>query len=259
MAREKAGDMIVEEITLDLGGESVSAALHLPSPAGQNGNARPSGIGFVLAHGAGGDMKTPRLCEHAAGLVEQGHAVLRFNFPYREKGRKSPDPRPRLEKTYRAAAARLRAEPTVKKLFFSGHSMGGRMGTHVAAEGEPCDGLVLFGYPLHPAGGGPLRDEHLPKLKVPVLFVQGTRDALCELSLLRPVLAKMGPTAQLYEVDGADHSLEIKRSSGRDPAEVRRAILEAVDAFVRGKVMKKPSSPGARSSSRAAYRRSPRV
>lgn len=217
-----------EPLRIDIDGVSVSAAID------RSADAKPTGVGVVMGHGAGGDMNTKRLVATAEGLAARGHTVLRFNFPYRETGRKSPDPAPRLERAYEAAVRQLRGAKDVSRLFFTGHSMGGRIGTHLAARGEACDGVVLFGYPLHPAGGGPLRDAHLPSIRVPVLFVQGTRDALCELSLLRPVLAKMGGRATLYEVEGADHSLEIKRSSGKDPLVVREGILTTVDRFLRG-------------------------
>lgn len=213
-------------------GGAVSAALHAPE-------GRPSGCAVLLGHGAGSDMHNAALVATADGLARRGHAALRYNFPYREAKKKAPpDPRPRLEHACRAAADALRAEPGVARLVIGGRSMGGRIASLVAAAGFRCDGLVFFGYPLHPAGRkAQLRDAHLPQIGAPMLFVQGTRDALCDLDLLRPVLARIGPRATLHVVEGGDHSLAVLKSSGRSCADVHDEILGVVDRWIQSAVL----------------------
>lgn len=211
---------------------SVSAALHPPAGA-------PSGAGVVLGHGAGSDMESPALVAAAEALAAFGHAALRFNFLYRELRKKLPDRQPDLERCYRAAADRARAETGVARLILGGRSMGGRMASLLAAGGYPCAGLVFFGYPLHPAGREEkLRDAHLAAVTAPMLFVQGTRDALCNLDLLRPVLARLGDRATLHVLEGGDHSLELPRRSGRSRADAEGEVFGAVDDWIRSRVLR---------------------
>jgi predicted alpha/beta-hydrolase family hydrolase len=206
-------------ISIEVPGDvTVSGALHAPERSA-------SGVAFALAPGAGTTMEHPLLVAVAAGLAERGHAVLRFNFGYHERGSKRPDPQKKLLATYRAAAESLRARARGPRLVIGGKSMGGRMASLLAAEGFACDGLVFLGYPLHPPGKPEqLRDKHLIKVKPPMLFVQGTRDKLCDLALLRPVLARIGPRAALHEVAGGDHSFDVRKMDGRAP----EAVLEEV-------------------------------
>jgi predicted alpha/beta-hydrolase family hydrolase len=206
------------------GAPDVSAVLHAP--------AEPSGVAFALAPGAGTTMESPFLVTIADRLAARGHTVMRFNFGYQERGSKRPDPKKALVATYRAAADTLRARGC-ERLVIGGKSMGGRMATLLAAEGYACDGLVLLGYPLHPAGKPhELRDEHLPRVPAPMLFVQGTRDALCDLALLRPVLARVGPRATLLEIEGGDHSFEVRKKDGRTYEEVLDQIVTGVADFL---------------------------
>lgn len=206
------------------GDPHVSAALHVPRD--------PSGVALALAPGAGTTMENPFLVAVADGLAARGHAVMRFNFAYHEAGSRRPDPKKKLIATYRAAADLLRARGG-DRLVIGGKSMGGRMATMLAAEGYACDGLVLLGYPLHPAGKpDQLRDEHLPRVTPPMLFVQGTRDALCDLALLRPVLDRVGPRATLMEIQGADHGFEVRKRDGRTPESVLQEIISGVAAFL---------------------------
>ena len=179
-------------------------------------------------------MDNPLLVAVAEGLAARGIAVLRFNFPYRERGSKRPDPTKTLVATYRAAADVLRAEAAPgARLVIGGRSMGGRMASLLAAEGYGCDGLVFLGYPLHPAGKpGQLRDAHLPKVRPPMLFVQGTRDALCDLSLLRPVLARLGTRATLHEIVGGDHGFEVRKSDGRSAASVLEEVIATTAVWI---------------------------
>ena len=210
-------------------GSALSGVVHLPDS--------PSGIACVVGHGAGSDMRSPHVVTTAAGLAARGHVALRFNFPYREAGSRMPDRMPVLEPAYRAAAEWLRARQRGGPLILGGRSLGGRVASHLAAAGLACEGLVFYGYPLHPAKKrDALRDEHLPRVPVPMLFVQGTRDALCDLDLLRPVLERIGPRASLHVVRDADHSFEVLKSSGRTAVDVEAEVAGAVDAWLRARV-----------------------
>lgn len=213
------------KLSIDVpGGAAVSGELHEP--------AKDGGAAVALAPGAGTSMDNPLLVAVAEGLAARGHTVLRFNFAYREKGSRRPDPSKVLVATYRAVADALRAR-AAGKLVIGGRSMGGRMASLLAAEGYACDGLVFLGYPLHPAGKPEqLRDAHLPKVAAPMLFVQGTRDALCNLSLLRPVLARIGPRATLHEVKGGDHGFEVRKSDGRTAESVLAEIIDTTSDWI---------------------------
>jgi len=190
-------------------------------------------VALVLGHGAGADMTNAFLSAAHAGLASQGALVLKFNFAYTEAGRRAPDPPARLVATYRAAAAWLAARPEARgrALVLGGKSMGGRIASHLVALGDRADGLLFLGYPLHPAGRpATLRDAHLDTIRAPMLFVAGTRDALCDLALLRPVLARLGRPASLVVIADGDHSFHVRKSSGRDHA---AATAEVIAACVR--------------------------
>jgi predicted alpha/beta-hydrolase family hydrolase len=216
-------------IALDEKSDAMSGILASSSRAEQ----RPFGV--VLAHGAGANMTTPRLVAVADGLAARGVTTLRFNFPYMEARRKVPDPMPKLERAYKAAIAALRERlPPEAPIVIGGKSMGGRVATHLAAKGEAIRGVVLLGYPLHPPKQPErLRDAHLPSVPVPMLFVQGTRDTLCDLALLRPVLARVGDRAKLHVVEGGDHSLDVLKSSGRTRESVDLEVVDVIDAWLR--------------------------
>ena len=210
------------KLSIDVPGDApVSGAIHAPS-------RKPSGIAFAIAPGAGTTMDNPFLVAVANGLAERGHTAMRFNFGYQDRGSRRPDPQKKLIATYRAAAEALRSRGAAR-LVIGGKSMGGRMASLLAAEGFACDGLVFLGYPLHPAGKPEqMRDGHLVNVKPPMLFVQGTRDKLCDLALLRPVLARVGARAKLHEVAGGDHSFEVLKRDGRSPEEVLAEVIDAV-------------------------------
>lgn len=189
-----------------------------------------NGVLFVLAHGAGGSMTDPLLVELTRALREKCHGVARFNFAYRDEGRKLPDRAPALEATYREVIERLRRDVPHRKLVIGGKSMGGRMASHLAAQGDELDGLLLLGYPLHPPKRpDKLRDAHLSSIRIPTLFVQGTRDPLCDLALLRPRVRKMGKIATLVVIDGGDHSLVVPKRSGKSRDDVIAAIVSAAE------------------------------
>jgi predicted alpha/beta-hydrolase family hydrolase len=181
-------------------------------------------------------MTSPLVVAVAEGLSARGHTTLRFNFPYKELGRKAPDPRPKLEQCYRAAVAAFAARARPKRLVIGGKSLGGRVASLLAGDGLACDGLVFLGYPLHPAGRkDELRDGHLAAIPAPMLFVEGTRDPLCDLELLRPVLAKLGGRATLHVVEGGDHSFDLLKSAGRSREDVYAEIVAAVDGWLQGR------------------------
>jgi uncharacterized protein len=215
-------------ISIDAGaGELVTGVVAFPREA-------PRPIGLVLGHGAGSDMNAAMLVAVADGLAGRGVTTLRFNFPYTERKRKLPDQKPALERCYRAAMVAMRERmPEGAAIVIGGKSMGGRIATMVAAEGEPTAGIILLGYPLHPPKQPErLRDAHLPKITAPMLFLTGTRDALCDLTLLRPVLAKLGRRATLHVVEGGDHSLDVLKSSGRSRADVLSEVLRTIDTWL---------------------------
>ena len=169
---------------------------------------------LILAHGAGAPWDDEFMAFFARSLAGTGVRVVRFNFLYMEAGKKAPDRAPVLESTYRAVLAAV-AEPGLPAPFIGGKSMGGRIGTHLAAEGADISGVVLLGYPLHPPGRPEkIRDEHLYKIEVPMLFVEGTRDPFCPLETLARVREKL-PTSELLIVEDGDHSLKVRKSSGR--------------------------------------------
>ena len=145
----------------------------------------------------------------AEALGASGVEVRRFDFPYRERGRRLPDPMPVLRERFAAEADAARSEARGRPLILGGRSMGGRVATMMAADGYPCDALLLFAYPLHPAGQPEkLRDAHLPRIRVPVLCFNGTRDALCRRDLMERALQTVGPDWRMHWLEGADHSLK---------------------------------------------------
>lgn len=203
-------------------GETVSALLIRPQ------HARAC---YVLAHGAGAGMTHPSMEAIAAGLGERGIATLRYQFSYMEKGSKRPDAPKVAHAAVRAAVAEAGRCCPSTPLIAGGKSFGGRM-TSQAQALSPLPGvrgLAFLGFPLHPAGK-PSSDRagHLAEVEVPMLFLQGTRDALAELSLLEPVVKSLGSRATLHLLDGADHSFHVLKSSGRNDREV---MAEALDAF----------------------------
>jgi uncharacterized protein len=173
----------------------------------------PSRALYVFAPGAGGHMDDAQMRGTSELLRAIGLDVLRFNFLYREKGSRRPDPMPRLRECYSAVAEHARRELSPGKLILGGRSMGGRVATMLAADGFACDALLLFAYPLHPAGQpGKLRDAHLPRIGVPVLCFNGTRDALCTPELMQRALATVTAPWRMHWLEGADHSLKGERA-----------------------------------------------
>lgn len=192
---------------------------------------------LVLAHGAGAGMEHPFMGGFTQALNDDGVATLRFNFPYREAGRKFPDRPPLAIATWRAAmeeaSASAAAHSDTGPLWAAGKSFGGRMASMAVAEGMPAAGLVYLGYPLHPPGKPEkLRDEHLYGLTLPMLFLQGTRDTFATPELLEGVVARIGPTATLHWYDGGDHSFVVAGKK-RSADEIGASAAAPVAAFLR--------------------------
>ena len=220
---------VAERLTLEIDEtRSVSALFQLPPAATAC---------FVLAHGAGAGMEHPSMTAVATELAARNIATLRFQFPYMERRTRRPDPPPLCHATVRAAVAEAtRLAPTLA-LIAGGRSFGGRM-TSQAQAIEPLPGvkgLAFLGFPLHPAGKpGIERADHLANVRVPMLFVSGTRDALAELDLLRPVVASLGSHAEIHLVDQADHSFKVAAKSGRTNADAEAEVLDAVARWISG-------------------------
>jgi len=197
-------------------------------PAGQ----APNDVVFVCAHGAGGNMNDGGMLKLAAELYSRGLSVVRFNFMYKEKKSGRPDPMPKLEECFGAVVARVRAELNPRVLIIGGRSMGGRAASMMAAKGFACGGLLLFAYPLHPAGQpGKLRDAHLPSIKVPVLCFNGTRDPLCTPELMEAALKTVMTQWDMHWLEGADHSFHVLKSSGMTDAQVLEEVGIATAQF----------------------------
>lgn len=188
---------------------------------------------LVLAPGASAHMEHRTLAGLAGEFRSRGLHVVRFNFLYQEKKSGPPDRMPRLMECYAAVVARVREEIAPPRLFLGGHSMGGRTATMLAADGYACDGLLPLAYPLHPAGQPEkLRDEHLPRIRVPVLCFNGTRDDLCRRDLMEAVLERLPPTWTQHWLEGADHSFHVQKRSGRTDEDVLREIGETTRAWL---------------------------
>ncbi|WP_408998473.1 alpha/beta family hydrolase [Syntrophus buswellii] len=212
------------KVTIPLaGGEILSAVLALPT-AGQKG------VGVITAHGAGNDMEHPLLVAFSDGLAEAGYPTMRFNFPYKEKGRKTPDRPEKLEEAWEAACRYFSEDSGVEltRIIAAGKSMGGRVAsTMVSGQKLPVEGLIFLGYPLHPAGDlSKLRDAHLYRIEIPMLFFAGTKDRLCALETLQMVLAKLKAPWNLDVIEGGDHSFHIPKSMGIPESDVYARILE---------------------------------
>ncbi len=192
---------------------------------------------LALAHGAGAGMRHPFLERLSAALAARRIAVLRYQFPYLESGRRRPDPTATHEATVRAAVATASELASDLPLAAGGKSMGGRMSSRAAAGGglDPVRGLVFFGFPLHPAGRpGTARADHLTRVSQPMLFLSGDRDRLAELELLRPVCRRLGDRTTLRVVAGADHGFHVLKRSGRTDDQVLEELAATAADWIRG-------------------------
>jgi predicted alpha/beta-hydrolase family hydrolase len=183
-----------------------------------------------MAHGAGAGMAHPFMAAVAAGLAARGIATLRSQFPFMEQGSKRPDRPPLAHAAIRAAVALAADRMPSAPLLAGGKSFGARMTSQAQAEAAlpGVRGLAFFGFPLHPAGK-PADDRaaHLAGVRVPMLFLQGTRDALAEMTLLRPAIERLGARATLVSLEDADHGFHVRARSGRTDAQTLEAALDA--------------------------------
>lgn len=203
---------MVKQVTIDWSGGQVSGRLTGKGPDG-----------ILLAHGAGTNQDHPFMVLLRDGLASAGHTVLTFNYPYTERGSKSPDRAEKLVECHRGAADYFR--PKVDHLFLAGRSMGGRMATYLVAEGDEASGVLLYAYPLHPAGKPErLRIAHFSDVMVPMMFFQGTRDALSKMDLFERHIATL-PNADVEILEGASHSF---RGGGWTPESmVERLVADS--------------------------------
>src|ERR1700692_1501980 len=216
-----------QELKLNVDGSDAVSALLL----------RPSGARacFVFAHGAGAGMAHEFVERVAAGLCDRGIATLRYQFLYMEKGSKRPDAPPLAHAAVRAAVAGAARSCPGLALFAGAKSFGGRMTSQAQAIAPLAGvrGLAFLGFPLHPAGKpSDTRAGHLSDVHVPMLFIQGTRDKLAELTLLEPVVKRLGALASLHQVAEADHSFHVLARSGRDDRGGMREIVDALAAWI---------------------------
>ena len=214
--------MTAEPLTIETPRGAVSAELT------GRGRGRPI---VVCAHGAGNDMRNASLMGFAEGLADEKIACLRFNFPYKERGSKAPDPPHVLLDAWRAAF--VEAREIGEAVWVSGKSMGGRIGSMAVAEGMPAAGLVFLGYPLHPPGKPDrIRDAHLDDVRVPMLFIQGTQDSFARWDLLEGVVKRLADRAVLHPIEGGDHSFRV-RGRPRDDRGTGRELAGIAAPFIR--------------------------
>ena len=230
-----------DRFTIPLGGNETVTALAYTDQTAASVEAT-----LVLGHGAGAGQTHPFMVSFAEGLAGRGLDVITFNFLYVEQGRRAPDRGPRLEACYRAVVETARAgrpEVAARPLFVGGKSMGGRIASQIAAAPEEdateteselaVAGLVLLGYPLHPPGRPDrMRDAHLPRIGVPMLVVQGSRDTFGTPDELHAVLAPL-PGARLHVVEGGDHSFNIRRTSAPPREEIYATVMDDIVAWIR--------------------------
>jgi predicted alpha/beta-hydrolase family hydrolase len=190
---------------------------------------------YVLAHGAGAGMQHPFMHAVAVELAQRSIATLRYQFPYMEQKKKRPDSPKLAHATVRAAVAEAVKLMPRTPLVAGGKSFGGRMTSQAQALAplESVRGLAFLGFPLHPPGApSDQRAEHLAEVQIPMLFLQGMRDEFADLSLLKPLVKRLGKRAQLALFEDADHSFHVPARTGKKDADVRRELLDAFAAWI---------------------------
>lgn len=190
---------------------------------------------MILGHGAGAGQESGFMTRFATGLAARGSNVVTFNFLYTEQGRRVPDANTTLEACFRAVVETIREKKIGRgTLVIGGKSLGGRIASQIAAAGADVEGLVFLGYPLHPPGrADQLRSKHLPDIKVPMLFVQGSRDAFGTPDELRPILKEVKAPADLCIVEGGDHSFKVLKRAGITQEDAYEAVLDQIEAWLR--------------------------
>lgn len=223
--------MTPRQIIIPLDGDATVSGLWLAPP-----NAKAA---YVFAHGAGAGMAHKYMTAIAEGLADRGVATLRYNFPYMERGSGRPDKPELAHQVVRAAVTKANELAPNLPLFAGGKSFGGRMTSQAQALAQLPNvrGLIFFAFPLHPAGKpGDDRAEHLGDVAIPMLFLQGTNDALASLDLLKPVVQRLGKRATLALSEHADHGFHVPARSGRKDAQVLSEILDTAAAWILGHV-----------------------
>jgi hypothetical protein len=215
-----------QPVSITVGARQVSGVLQIPSE---------TRACYVLAHGAGAGMAHPFMVSIADGLAERGIATLRYQFPYMEQGSKRPDVPKLAQATVRAAVTKAFQLVPKLALVAGGKSFGGRMTSQAQAESPLPEvrGLAFLGFPLHPAGRpSDERAKHLAEVKIPMLFLQGTRDALADRHFLEKLTEQLGPLATLTLISDTDHSFHVPARSGRKDADVRVELLDGLAAWI---------------------------
>jgi uncharacterized protein len=222
---------VPEPIRVAVASGSVGALVYPASPSAR------AGVTLILGHGAGAPQSSDFMVDFAEGLARRGADVVTFNFLYMEQGRRLPDRSEALEACFRAviAAARAREDLAAGRLVIGGKSLGGRMASHLGAAGvDGLAGLVFLGYPLHPPGQPEkLRAAHLARIRQPMLFVQGSRDAFGTPEELGPILEPLGPFARVYVVEGGDHSFAVPKRGAVPQSEVFARAQDEITRWLR--------------------------
>jgi len=227
-----------DQIRLDVSpSEHVTALAYRAAPRGH------AGITLILAHGAGANQTSSFMVRFATQLAARGIDTVTFNFVYTEQRRRVPDRNDKLERCYRAVieavlSGRFPDDASRRKLTIGGKSMGGRIASQVAAAGqEGIAGLVFLGYPLHPPGRpDKLRSKHLPDIRAPMLFVQGSRDAFGMPEELRAILGGLGVATNICVVEDGDHSFKVPKRSAVPQDQVYEFVLDEIVRWLRVKV-----------------------
>jgi uncharacterized protein len=226
---------MAERSRLDITPSEQVTAISYPAVAGDHAN-----ISLILAHGAGANQTSSFMVLFAGALAARGIDTVTFNFAYSEEGRRVPDRNDKLETCYRGVIEAFRSgiffkDASRRKLVIGGKSMGGRIASQVAAaNGDGIAGLVFLGYPLHPPGRpDKLRTKHLPDIHAPMLFVQGSRDAFGTPDELRPIMRGLKAQADLYAVEGADHSFKVPKKAPLSQEQVYNLVLDEIVRWLR--------------------------
>jgi uncharacterized protein len=192
-------------------------------------------VTVILGHGAGADQGSDFMTRFATGLAARGLNAVTFNFLYTEQGRRVPDSNNALEACFRATVEAVRPKTIGRNnLVIGGKSLGGRIASQIAAAGSNAEGLIFLGYPLHPPGrADQLRAKHLPDIKVPMLFIQGSRDAFGTPDELRPIINELKAPAEVYVVEGGDHSFKVLKRAGVSQEDTYNAALDRIELWLR--------------------------
>ncbi len=197
----------------------------------------PSGqrVGVVLGHDTAGNLDQPELMALQLAMAERGHLTLRFNFPYAEAQKKRPDAPEVLERTFRAAAARLMVDPenAPARIIIGGVGLGARVATQAVAHGMKVDGIASLGYPLHPAGKpNQQKVDSLYRIICPMLFVQGSRDTHCRIDRLEALLRRVGAPTRMHVISDVGQGLALIKRTNRTQEEVSQEIVDALESFI---------------------------